>query len=681
MNMRPRATLLLVLATSACAPGPEASPFDRPSDGLLEAPSLQRVVDAQVDRDPTRLLGLLGDADPLVRARAAFALGTVQSPGVRPALFEGLDDSDARVRADAAFAIGQLSDTTNSALLVVRLRAETERTVRTELIDAIGKTGGREAEALLLRTEFDPEERPALALALGRMGLRGLNNAVAVEELVSMTGDANPEVRERAAWYFARSSGSRFWAPVVERLRERLDGYDAADRAAPWLLTALTGFANESDAARGRDWLQKGELWTTRVAAVALAETRRGIQATKTAFTAALSDSSPHVRQAAARALEARAEELTDQERLFVQVWIDEHASDLGTVGQVLPILARRTAGEPVVEWMARFEPESPEVGVGLRALTGIPGPIARASLLSAAAGESENARIALEALVDRGPGDQTTPEVRARVLEVGLKALASGDSKRIQLGAALVAAPDFADRGALGALAAAYEARTAPADLETQAILLQALAATGDPGALPIVRAALDSPYRSLRAAAAEAVRALSTDAPSVELGTDPADRTVDWSALFDFGARPRVALVTEAGEVVLELDGEGAPLTTLAFAQLVQAGRLDGTPFHRVVAPFVVQGGDVTEGSGSGAAPYRIRSEFTRATFSAGTVGMASSGKDTEASQFFITHVMTPHLDGDYTVFGRVVSGMDVLDQVQQGDLLVRARLLARP
>ena len=93
--------------------------------------------------------------------------------------------------------------------------------------------------------------------------------------------------------------------------------------------------------------------------------------------------------------------------------------------------------------------------------------------------------------------------------------------------------------------------------------------------------------------------------------------------------------------------------------------------------MANFVVQGGDYVRRDGYGGPEAQIRSEFTRLRYGTGTIGMASSGKDTEGSQFFVTHSPQPHLDGRYTAFGRVVEGQDVVDQILQGDLVVEARV----
>jgi cyclophilin family peptidyl-prolyl cis-trans isomerase len=136
-------------------------------------------------------------------------------------------------------------------------------------------------------------------------------------------------------------------------------------------------------------------------------------------------------------------------------------------------------------------------------------------------------------------------------------------------------------------------------------------------------------------------------------------------------------VALRTSEGTVVLRLFGSDAPLTAASFVDLVSRGYFDGVSFHRVVPNFVVQGGD-PRGDGNGGPGYQIRCEINTRRYGRGSLGMALSGKDTGGSQFFITHTPQPHLDGGYTVFGEVVEGMDVVDRITQGQLILEARVI---
>jgi cyclophilin family peptidyl-prolyl cis-trans isomerase len=106
--------------------------------------------------------------------------------------------------------------------------------------------------------------------------------------------------------------------------------------------------------------------------------------------------------------------------------------------------------------------------------------------------------------------------------------------------------------------------------------------------------------------------------------------------------------------------------------FISLAQKDYFDKKFFHRVVPNFVIQGG-CKRGDGSGSEDYSIRSEFSQRRYTTGSVGMASAGKDTEATQWFITHSPTPHLDGRYTIFAVVESGMEVVQRIEVGDQIL--------
>jgi cyclophilin family peptidyl-prolyl cis-trans isomerase len=135
----------------------------------------------------------------------------------------------------------------------------------------------------------------------------------------------------------------------------------------------------------------------------------------------------------------------------------------------------------------------------------------------------------------------------------------------------------------------------------------------------------------------------------------------------------RPRVVLHSASGDITIELAADVAPLTVDNFLTLINAGYFTAHEFrwHRVVPDFVLQDGD-PRGDGSGGPGYAIRDEINRLRYSRGALGMALSGPDTGGSQFFITHSPQPHLDGGYTVFGRVVDGMSIADRVVQDEAI---------
>ncbi len=126
-----------------------------------------------------------------------------------------------------------------------------------------------------------------------------------------------------------------------------------------------------------------------------------------------------------------------------------------------------------------------------------------------------------------------------------------------------------------------------------------------------------------------------------------------------------------TEKGIFTIEFLPEDAPLTVDNFIKLAKSNYFNGLAIHRVVPNFVMQDGD-PRGDGNGGPGYQIRCEINQAPYERGAVGMALSGKDTGGSQWFVTHSPQPHLDGGYTVFGKVVSGMEIVDGITRGDVI---------
>ncbi len=126
-----------------------------------------------------------------------------------------------------------------------------------------------------------------------------------------------------------------------------------------------------------------------------------------------------------------------------------------------------------------------------------------------------------------------------------------------------------------------------------------------------------------------------------------------------------------TNKGTILCQLHDDKAPKTCTNFEKLAGDGFYDGLTFHRVLADFMIQTG-CPQGSGTGGPGYQFEDEFhpDLKHDKPGVLSMANSGPNTNGSQFFITHVPTPHLDGKHSVFGHVTEGQDVVDAIEQGD-----------
>jgi peptidyl-prolyl cis-trans isomerase B (cyclophilin B) len=135
------------------------------------------------------------------------------------------------------------------------------------------------------------------------------------------------------------------------------------------------------------------------------------------------------------------------------------------------------------------------------------------------------------------------------------------------------------------------------------------------------------------------------------------------------------KVTMDTTRGTIELELFPAYAPRTVNNFVFLVNEGFYDGLSFHRVIANFMIQGGDPT-GSGAGGPGYRFEDETfgNPLKHESKVISMANAGPNTNGSQFFITHAPQPHLNGRHTVFGKVTSGADVVDAIRQGDKMIK-------
>jgi cyclophilin family peptidyl-prolyl cis-trans isomerase len=207
----------------------------------------------------------------------------------------------------------------------------------------------------------------------------------------------------------------------------------------------------------------------------------------------------------------------------------------------------------------------------------------------------------------------------------------------------------------------------------------LTALAKYGAAAAEATLTSALGDPEWPVRKRAAELLRDLGRPGDAASRIRPAPGRSPDAyaaPALVAPQVSPHVYLDTDKGTVEIELAVLDAPLTSESFLALARQGYFSGMAIHRVVANFVVQAGD-GRGDGEGGPGYTLRDEINMLPYVRGAVGMALDGADTGGSQFFITHAPQPHLDGRYTVFGRVVAGMDVVDRLQQWDLIRRVRV----
>ncbi|MCG6989563.1 MAG: peptidylprolyl isomerase [Gemmatimonadetes bacterium] len=692
--LRHGASACAILAFAACSasgPIPTEVPDARPPDGLLTDSVLQRVVDQQVRRDGASLVQDLSSPRADVRARAAFALGSVQDTSAVPALVHALADTSAAVRRDAAFALGQTGDTMAFAPLTAAYRVEKDPEVRHRLMEAMGKIPALAAPSTILNLDVPRDGEADRALALSRLAaIHGLITENVLVWLLDHLRDPNPAVRMNAAYFVGRVHTSAPWADRDSLVRKALSSYRKNDPAAMFLLQGMGRHADLRDATLTEEWAKTATDWRIRANAMASLGPWDPHDAVTDLLMNGLDDPSVLVAVNAAIALARRP--LRQKELAQVEEWIDAHPQRLQVIAPLLNVAA--TDGEKafVFKWLDAVSPnDETRLNMGLQALARLYGDSAFARLQKAAASTSPTmAADGAVALVQRWSQGDLDRDQASTFFRIFSAALRQGSPRVTSTVAAVFADSAFVHRGSVDTLMAAYRRMSSPADLEPMIDVLSALGQAGDLGAVPFLRGVLTSPQPALRRAAAMGLTRLTgqtvTVPPDLEGGPAPSDTAnsvipdpwrIDWAYLATLGDAPRLVLDTNRGTVVVRLDTDEAPQTVQTVARLAQAGKYDGVPFHRVVPNFVAQGGDFTDHNGFGSPGFTIDSEFTEIPFLRGVIGMASAGKDTEGSQFFITYSMQPHLDGAYTSFGWVVKGMGVVDQLVQGDTLLHASI----
>jgi cyclophilin family peptidyl-prolyl cis-trans isomerase len=226
-------------------------------------------------------------------------------------------------------------------------------------------------------------------------------------------------------------------------------------------------------------------------------------------------------------------------------------------------------------------------------------------------------------------------------------------------------------------ALTEAYKLGQRDLTYVARAAALDAIVEHGAAAAMPLLTAAFADKDWAVRLRAATLMKKLDPASdPDARIRPAPVVHNADFYETPEMVNPPvstQVYIETDRGLIQIELAVLDAPLTVDNFITLARKKYFDGIAFHRVVPDFVIQGGD-PRGDGEGGPGYTIRDELNQRPYLRGTVGMALDWADTGGSQFFITHSPQPHLDGRYTVFGRVISGMEIVDQIEPMDVIRR-------
>ena len=623
--------------------------------------------------DPAPLGDALHHPNPAVRRQGALAAGRTGDGAAVDLLLPVLNDSAPSVQAAAAFALGLLKDARALPPLVRMIRAagsSDQGAPQLEAVTAIAKIGGEDgARALtdILAASSPGSASPVVKAALleaWRLGTRA-----PISQLVRFTDASDADTRWRALFSLGRLRAKEGAAALIRGLSDP----DPQTRTV---------------AARG---IGKALLDSARL------DSRDAIAG----LSRLLDDGDAHIRINAVRALASfrdsslarRVVPLAADRDIGVAVQAETTLGVLRGSAALAALRPRLTTSVFALRRQAIIALAQADSAAGVAAAAAVSGDADwRWRSVAAEAFGAARARDRLEPQLSDPDG-----RVVAQALQALQRVVPASDSSLDARARALVTHPDPAVRSVaadllarhpnlddVGLLVTAY--RRAEGDPFNDARLsavsaLGAIAASSSAGRLRVLALFVSATPRP----ADYLVRRLAADTlPDTRDGWGPVLPVETGRTIADYreiarrwlvpalaGTKPHVFLETDRGRLDIELLPAEAPVTVAEFLGLVDRRFFDGTRWHRVVPNFVVQDGDPRgDGWGGPGAGFVLRDEINPVRYDVGTVGMALSGPNTGGSQYFITHSAQPHLDGIYTIFGRVVGGADVLNAIAMGD-----------
>ena len=707
-----------VFITSDKASGQQKSSQASKSTPAQSIPNevMLRIVRAEDERRYDNDLGvLLFDKDARVRQRAALAAGRIGDERAVASLVNLLQtDKEASVRAMAAFALGEIESVTGASALSESLEKTNETNeVRARAVEALGKI----AAAL-------PKSDEARVHAIGEIILKALGdeqgrspkpNREVILLGLTATLRARPTGASSTVAKFLSSTDARVRADALNTLT-RLRAKEATGQLRQ-LLANDTDPIVRANAAR----------------ALGAAEDAASLDALAARV---LNDRDERVRTSAIRALGALKDKrasapLLERAETLMPAYKSAKASAAvhpAETNELLELAASlghadaNTGDERAVSWLRALrqtETSAPEVEIAFariapfvyvretpfnkladervraellrdwhrvsafaQGLSEIAG-ITAAEAGSGIVGLQADAQITLRSwLDDANLSPMAAPDVLNALAAYKPNDLAQVLRKQLTAKDVIVRATAATLLGDLPpseattrALADALPVSLHDEFNDAALAILDSLAKQKTNVANETIKTTLDSQDHLIRRRAVALLKANGAGDFSQRIGVVATRNTqADYDrALARAGKHVRAIVDTEKGSFTIELLPDDAPLNVDNFVELARRSYFNNITFHRVVPNFVIQGGD-PRGDGNGGPGYQIRCEINEVPYDRGAVGMALSGKDTGGSQWFVTHSPQPHLDGGYTVFGRVTSGMDVVDRIARGDRIIK-------
>jgi cyclophilin family peptidyl-prolyl cis-trans isomerase/HEAT repeat protein len=662
--------------TISCAASTLKRPVADSPDPLSRLEILARILVLEDSRSLGygSMLAFLQNEDPAIRRRAALAAGRIGDALAIPHLVQRLQDPEAEVRRAAAFALG-LMGTTEAGPALLKALNDGDAVTRGRASEALSRIGLSSAGPTIagafqralpgtrtvpLRIRGDDPGRaddPWVELRLHLVALARLKDAESFASAV-LGSDSTPLVDWWVCVWAAMRIGDARLTPILLAGATAEDPYIRALAA-----RGLGALKNPSHLGVLRRLVEDRSPAVTLQALRAVAAT--GVAAGSAIAATQIDSPDLVLRREALLAIAALPSPARWRSRVIENVghsdpWIRSAAwpalirIDAEDVGVVLSTIG------PDADWRVRQA-----VAGGLAETLG-----ERAAPFLLPMLKDADPRVipAVLTALSLARGRDAVPTLQDHLLhpDLGIRAAAVEGLSSLEK----------SHEGAFtDAFSRAFDASLQDQDIEARIAIVDAAVRSKTEASRTLLRRIAGSdPSRAVRQKAAGALSDGLAPAEETALRMADARRMV---SVYDPNVgslySPRIIISTRYGAIEMALDVVDTPLTSMSFVRLAQAGFFNGLTFHRVVSGFVVQGGD-PRGDGYGGPGSTIRCEYSPRPYGRGAVGMALSGKDTGGSQFFIVTEPQPHLDGAYTQFGQVLSGMDVVEKIRPGDVIER-------
>lgn len=641
------------------------------------------------ERNAHALVQAFGKSNALDEA-ILFSLGSVQDDAVAEAIAEKLDAKSEKVRLAACFALGQtLRDSPKAnrfeQFVIERIEKEKNRRVKSALIVSLGVFGTRVALDEVARFSFkETALQEAQAEAIARFAIRQIFSANGVETVANLY---KPKSRGMnwCIYALARIPDGALLSGKVALLRRAAQSPNPDERM--FALMALSRVRSEESFTAVVRSLND-EDWRVAVNAIRALQGFATIDVPTqekviTELLPLLSSPNYHIARTSLETL-ARIRYLNpaDAERRVAPTIgtltraksPDLAATAMRTLSQAFPTIAlsylydlkaRGDTSLAVLEAVGLIAERERLVREDLLALL--------LEVLSQK--NSKRATAAIESLIKiwkLAPSDRRIESALLSALNLHSDL---GNSSAVQAIASGLSDSLFFKQHNSQALLDALTRFKSSDNAETVIVLLDALKASQTDSVARKIEPYLSDENSAVRRKAAQVIEKI-TGAKQLISQSSISKPSYNLESIARFKANPIAIVTTPYGEIEIELFLNETPFTVMNFIRLAERKFFDGLIFHRVVSNFVVQGGD-PKGDGTGGAEQTIRSEFSPRSFERGMLGMASAGKDTESSQWFVMHAHQPHLDGRYTLFGKVLRGMEIVDRLEQGDAMYSVRI----